>query len=302
MRWLEAFIAVAEEMHFGRAAARLHMAQSPLSQVIRRLEREVGSPLFERSTRSVSITASGEALLPYAYRVLRDLGNAVDAARSARGVPTGRLMLGFSGVHNHHTLPRITRTLRRDYPSVDLRLVGGVRTFDGIRMVRNGDLDAAFVGIVSDIDEPLRVREISRQHVGVVVPVEHRLAERNSVSVRDLRGEPFVMGPVDGNSSMTVVAWQLCQSAGFNPEVSQTVSDPFLLLSLVAAGVGVTLTTSEIVPILPASAVWVELEGPPVPFRHGMLWSGENDSAALSAFLEVLDRVFPGRRAEGAAA
>ena len=109
IRWLEAFVAVAEEMHFGRAAARLHMAQSPLSQVIRRLERELGVTLFERSTRSVSLTASGEALLPYAHQVIQLLGTAVEVTRSAEGMPTGTLTLGFSGMHNHHTLPHITR-------------------------------------------------------------------------------------------------------------------------------------------------------------------------------------------------
>lgn len=292
IRWLEAFVAVAEEMHFGRAAARLHMAQSPLSQVIRRLERELKAPLFERSTRSVGLTASGEALLPYAYQVIQTLGNAVDATQSAQGTPTGHLNIGFSGVHNHHTLPRLTRSLRRSYPGVELRLVGGVRTLDGIRRVQKGDLDAAFIGLIGEIDEPLRTREISRQHVGVVVPVDHPLAERESLHVTELRNEPFVMGPIDGNSSMTVIARQICQGAGFNPQVAQTVSDPFLVLSMVAAGVGVTLVSSEVVPILPEAATWVEIEDRPYPFSHGVVWSGENDSVPLKALVRVIDDAF----------
>lgn len=293
IRWLEAFVAVAEEMHFGRAANRLHMAQSPLSQVIRRLERELKSPLFERSTRSVSLTASGEALLPYAYQVIQTLGNAVDATRSAQGIPTGHLNLGFSGVHNHHTLPHLARSLRRSYPGVELRLVGGVRTLDGLRRVQKGDLDVAFIGLVGDVDEPLRTREISRQHIGVVLPTDHSLAGRRSINVSELRNEPFVMGPIDGNSSMTVLARQICQGAGFNPQVAQTVSDPFLILSMVAAGVGVALVSSEVVPILPEAASWVEIEDRPYPFRHGVVWSGENDSVPLKAFLRVVDEVFP---------
>lgn len=293
IRWLEAFVAVAEEMHFGHAADRLHMAQSPLSQVIRRLEREIGTPLFERSTRSVALTASGQALLPHAYRALRTLGNAVDAARSAEGEPTGRFTLGFSGVHNHHTLPRLTQAMRRRYPSIELKLVGGVRTFDGLRSVRKGELDAAFVGVLGPAEPPLMVREMSRQHVGVVVPADHRLARRGSVNVTELRNEPFVMGPVDGNSSMTVTARQVCQAAGFVPDVAQIVSDPFLILSMVAAGMGVTLVSSEVLPLLPASAVWLELEGETILFRHGITWSQENESVPLHAFLSVLDEVFP---------
>lgn len=293
IRWLEAFVAVAEEMHFGRAAARLHMAQSPLSQVIRRLEREIGSTLFERSTRSVSLTASGEALLPYAHHVIQLLGNAVEATRSADGMPTGTLTLGFSGVHNHHTLPHITRSLRRRFPGVELNLVGGVRTLDGMRRVRSGELDAAFMGLVGDSDLPLRAREISRQHFGVVVPADHPLAQRSSLEVTELRQEPFVMGPIDGNSSMTVAARQICQESGFNPLVAQTVSDPFLILSMVAAGVGVALVSSEVMPVLPEAAVWVEIKGRSHPFRHGVVWSTENESVALAALISVLDEVFP---------
>jgi DNA-binding transcriptional LysR family regulator len=293
IRWLEAFVAVAEEMHFGRAAARLHMAQSPLSQVIRRLERELGITLFERSTRSVSLTASGEALLPYAHQVIQLLGTAVEVTRSAEGMPTGTLTLGFSGMHNHHTLPHITRSMRRRFPAVELNLVGGVRTLDGMQQVRNGSLDAAFVGLVGEVDDPLRTREISRQHMGVIVPADHRLASRSALEVTELRQEPFVMGPVDGNSSATIVARRICQEAGFNPEVAQTVSDPYLILSMVAAGMGVSLVASEVIPVLPEAAVWIEIKGRPHAFRHGLVWSQDNGSVALAALLSILDDVFP---------
>jgi DNA-binding transcriptional LysR family regulator len=292
-RWLDAFVAVAEELHFGHAADRLHMAQSPLSQVIRRLEKEVGSPLFHRSTRSVSLTPAGTALLPYAYRTLRTLTNAVDAARSAEGEPAGRLRIGFSGVHNHHTLPRIARAMRREYPRIDLKLVGGVRTFDGLRMVANGELDATFMGMLSRMDDPIRARPISVQRLGLVLPGDHPLAGRERVAVRELRNEPFVMGPVDGNSSMTVAARQVCLAAGFAPEVAQAVSDPFLILSMVAAGVGVTIVSSEVIPLLPENAVWADLEDTVAPYFHGIAYSAENDSVPLAALIGVLDRVYP---------
>ncbi|MFD5598554.1 LysR substrate-binding domain-containing protein [Leucobacter sp. NPDC058333] len=293
IRWLEGFVAVAEEMHFGRAAARLHMAQSPLSQLIRRLEQELGTPLFTRSTRSVALTASGQVLLPYAYRVLKDLRIAADAALSAEGVLTGRLDVGFSGVHNHQTLPLLARALRRECPGIELNLVGGVRTFDGVKRVRNGELDLAFIGLIGELDAPLEYRAVSRQRLGVVLPSDHRLALRSAIPMAELRSEPFVMGPVDGNSSLTVVALRTCQNAGFMPQVAQVVSDPYLILSLVAAGVGAALMTSEVLPVLPSSAVWVEIEGAPIEFLHALVWSTENDSPGLRATLEVVDAVFP---------
>lgn len=293
LRWLEAFVAVAEEMHFGRAAQRLHIAQSPLSQVIRRLERNLGATLFERSTRSVALTASGEALLPYAYRVLKDVRTAKDAARSADGVLSGRLDVGFSGVYNHNTLPLLARGMKGDYPSVEVNLVAGVRTFDGINLVRNGELDMAFVGIIGAIDAPLRSRVVARERLGVVLPTGHPLASREKIALEELRIEPFVTGPLDGNSSMTALGMRSCQAAGFQPNVVQTVSDPFLSLSLVAAGVGVALNTSEVLDVLPPYTVWVEIDGAPIEFLHGLVWSEKNDSPALAAALRVIDVIFP---------
>src|SRR6185295_12972840 len=120
IRWLHAFVAVAEELHFGRAAARLQMAQSPLSQTIRKLERDVGVELFERSTRSVALTAGGHAFLPHAYRVLEGVETARQATKAAEGGVYGRVRIGFSGVLNYQALPPLTRALRQRYPHVEL--------------------------------------------------------------------------------------------------------------------------------------------------------------------------------------
>lgn len=293
LRWLEAFVAVAEEMHFGRAAQRLHLAQSPLSQVIRRLERSLDVTLFERSTRSVALTPAGEALLPYAYRVLKDVRTAKEVAQSASGMLSGKLDVGFSGVYNHHTLPLLARGMRREFPGVDLNLVAGVRTYDGINLVRNGELDISFVGLLGAVDEPLKTRVIARERLGIVLPTGHPLANREKLALEELRQEPFVAGPLDGNSSMTLLGLRSCQAAGFQPNIVQTVSDPFLSLSLVAAGVGVAINTSEVLDVLPPYTVWVEIDGPVIEFKHGLLWSEENDSPGLTAALQVMESVFP---------
>ena len=112
IRQLEAFVAVAEELHFGRAAARLRLAQSPLSQTIRKLERELGATLFDRSTRSVALTPAGVALLPHAHRVFEELELGRQATRAASGVFYGTVSIGFSGAPNHRTLPPLTRAVR----------------------------------------------------------------------------------------------------------------------------------------------------------------------------------------------
>ena len=150
IRQLEAFVAVAEELHFGRAAARLRLAQSPLSQTIRKLERELGATLFDRSTRSVALTPAGEALLPHAHRVFEELELGRQATRAASGVFYGTVSIGFSGAPNHRTLPPLTRAVRHRYPDVTLKLVGRVMTRDGVAQVERGALDLAFVALPLD--------------------------------------------------------------------------------------------------------------------------------------------------------
>ena len=292
-RWLEAFVAVAEELHFGRAAARLHMAQSPLSQVIRRLEAELDEPLFARSTRAVSLTAAGSALLPHAYRVLKELRLAGDSVASAGGVLTGSLSIGFAGMYNHHTLPRLARALRRDHPGIELNLVAGIRTFDGIRLVRNGELDLAFVGLVGETDPGLESWVLSTQRLGVIVPAEHRFAGREAVGVAELRGEGFVTGPLDGNSMLTALMLRTCQAAGFTPRSVQMVSDPYLTLSLVAAGVGIAMSSSEVRSVLPPLVEWVDLAGAPIEFQHGIVWAEAGRSPQVEAAQRVIRRTFP---------
>jgi len=132
IRWLEAFVAVAEELHFGRAAARLRLAQSPLSQTIRKLERELGVTLFDRSTRSVALTPAGRALLPHANRIFEELELARQGTRAVSGAVYGTINIGFSGALNLNTLPPLTRAVRRRYPQVTLNLVAGVLTRDGV--------------------------------------------------------------------------------------------------------------------------------------------------------------------------
>ena len=183
IRWLEAFLAVAEELHFGRAAARLRMAQSPLSQTIRRLERELDVTLFDRSTRSVALTPAGEALLPHAHRVFEELELARQATRAVSGVFYGTVRIGFSGALNHLTLPPLTRAVRQRYPEVTLELVGRVMTRDGVAQIERGALDLAFVALPLDPSPLVRTRLIAREPLGVALPVDHPLAARARTSI-----------------------------------------------------------------------------------------------------------------------
>ncbi len=292
IRWLEAFVVVAEELHFGRAAQRLHVAQSPLSQTIRRLEASIGAELFERNTRSVALTPAGRALLPKAYRVIQDLALATEAARAASGSIHGTVRIGFSGAFNHLTLPALARSVRRELPEIDLQLISRVRTGDGLAKLRNGTIDLAFVGLpVTDAD--VEARLISRTPLGAVLPVDHPLAEADSLSARQLADDDFLSMPVDGSSSMAEGLLRCCIAAGFRPRITQEITDPYIMLTLVATGLGVTITAEDLAPIMPRGARWIPLSDSPQYMLHGIAWMADEQSSALRAVLDLSQRVLP---------
>jgi DNA-binding transcriptional LysR family regulator len=289
MRWIEAFLAVAEELHFGRAAERLHMAQSPLSQTIRRLERHVGTPLFERTTRAVALTSAGHAFVPHARRILAEADLAMRATSAGPGEVYGSVRIGFSGALNHLTLPPLTRALRTRHPHIALELVDRVITDDAVDLVERGALDVAFVGL--PVPGSPVTRTITIEPLGAALPSDHPLADRERVPLAELAGEDWVLMP--GQSALRTVIVSACHAAGFRPRTAQEVKDPYVVLSLVAAGLGVSLAPTCLRPIMPAGAVWVPL-APPVPQLHAaLLWDPARVTDALRALLDVAATVLP---------
>jgi DNA-binding transcriptional LysR family regulator len=292
IRWLEAFIAVAEELHFSKAASRLNLAQSPLSQTIRRLERDLGTPLFDRNTRSVTLTPAGQALLPYARKVFEDLELGRQATRARDGVVYGTVSIGFSGALNHQTLPPLTRAVRHRFPDVTLSLTGRVMTRDGVEHLERGDLDLAFVGLPIDPSR-VRTRLIGREPLGVVLPVDHAMAGRSAIDLADLADEQFISLPIGAGSSLAQLTTQACIDAGFRPRIAQEITDPFMILTLVSAGVGIALMTAEAVQILPSAAVLRPLTGRQTYMRHALAWVPDNPSPVLRAVLDLAEEVLP---------
>ncbi|MGU3584665.1 LysR family transcriptional regulator [Rhodococcus sp. C26F] len=292
IRWLQAFVAVAEELHFGRAAQRLQMAQSPLSQTVRKLEKDLEVTLFERNTRSVALTAGGHAFLPHAYHILESVETARQAARASAGGVYGHIKIGFTGVLNHLSLPPLTRALRQRYPDIELTLVGRIMTRDAVAQLESGALDLAFVGLPVQ-SSAVATRLIRREPFGVVLPADHLLANRDEIELHELADEGFVTTPLSAGSSLQEVAMKACVDAGFRPRVVQEITDPYMILLLVSTGVGVALMTSGIAPIAPPGTVFVPLAGEPVYMQHGLGWSAKRVSPALQVALELAEEILP---------
>lgn len=292
LRHLSAFVAVAEELHFGRAAKRLQMAQPPLSQQIRKLEKELGVQLFERNTRSVRLTSAGESFLQPVRTVLDDLDVAVRAAKAAGRGEYGRVSIGFAGASSHETLPRLTRAVRAAHPGIELVMTGQTYANVALARVADGSLDLGFVRL--PVTQPgVAHRVIDEEELVCALPSDHPLADRDSVSIGVLAEEPFVAFPANTGSTVRDAMVGACEAAGFNPRVVQEAPDSYTILALVAAGVGVTLTVTSVQHIQQNGLVYRPLAGPPIRRQAALAWRADNPSAALRAVLAVAEDALP---------
>ncbi|MFD0024021.1 LysR family transcriptional regulator [Streptomyces sp. NPDC058382] len=292
LRHLSAFLAVAEELHFGRAAKRLQMAQPPLSQQIRQLEKELGVQLFERNTRSVRLTSAGESFRQPARTVLDDLDIAVRTARAAGRGEYGRVRIGFAGASSHETLPRLTRAVRAAHPGIELVMTGQTYANVALARVADGSLDLGFVRL--PVTQPgVAHRVIDEEELVCALPSDHPLAAGESVPIEVLAGEPFVSFPANTGSTVRDAMVGTCEDAGFNPRVVQEAPDSYTILALVAAGVGVTLTVTSVQHIQQSGLVYRPLAGPPIRRQAALAWRADNPSAALGAVLAVAETALP---------
>lgn len=293
LRHLTAFVAVAEELHFGRAAKRLHMAQPPLSQQIRQLEKELDVQLFERSTRSVRLTSAGESFLGPVRRVLDDLDIAVRVAKSAGRGEFGRVSVGFAGASSHAAVPRLVRAVRAAHPGIELVMHGQTYSNRALDLVVEGALDLGFVRL--PVTQPLvDTRVIYEEELVCALPSDHRLAGEERIDVADLAGEPFVSFPAGAGSSLRDAMVEACERAGHYPRVVQEAPDSYTILAMVATGVGVTLTLSSCMHIQQSDLVYRRLVGEPVVLRTALAWRRDNPSAALRSVLAVSEKVLRG--------
>jgi DNA-binding transcriptional LysR family regulator len=242
LRQIRFFMAVAEERHFGRAAERMYIAQPALSQHIRRLERELGVELFDRSGRHVRLTPAGEAFLEVAQRISRQVDEAPVAARRAEAGEAGSLGVGVQMAVAAPVLSVLLSHWNRLRPAVRPRLTAG-QAGELVDLVRRRELDVAVVdGPVTD--RSLTSALVVEDRLVLVLPADHRLAREETVAFSSLRGEQFVAVTRHCSVSLHDRFIELCGAAGFSPEVTLEVDDPELLPMAVAAGLGIGLAAS----------------------------------------------------------
>ncbi|WP_160119743.1 LysR substrate-binding domain-containing protein [Rhodovarius lipocyclicus] len=291
LRHLRYFVALAEELHFTRAAKRLGISQPPLSQQIRALEDELDTPLFERTRRRVALTEAGRMLLEEARATLAQAARAETVARRAGRGEIGELRVGlFASVP---VLPVFQRTIiafRQRLPSVTLTLEESP-TRQQIEALRRRQLDAGFLRLPSAEALPADIAalEVAREELVVVMREDHPLAKRRGrLPVRALEGEPLIgFAPAIGTTLNDQLA-ALCNRAGFTPRIAQEARENSTLMGLVAAGLGIAVVPETLTRIQVGDVIRRRLDSPDATTATWLATPREHMTALAKVFLECV--------------
>ena len=287
---LRAFLAVAEELHFGRAAERLHMAQPPLSRTIKHLERELGTRLFDRNTRSVSLTSSGQALVDSAREVMDALRRAEASVKYADESDVGVVRIAFAGVSTYRLVARLARRVRSQRPGIQLELSSQNFAQPAMKRLLNGDTDLA-LGRWDVIPPQITARVVMSDSLVLALPDTHRLAGARKLSIDKLHDQAFVSLPPEQGSVLTERLSRLTKASGFMADVVQIAPDTQAALAFVSAEVGCHLTLASVAEnVSDPHVAFVPLDEPVPDVDLQAAWRTRDEDRALAAVVkELLD-------------
>ena len=286
------FVAVAEELHFGRAALRLHMSQPPLTQAIALLEQRLQVRLFERTKRYVALTAAGAALLPEVRALLERAAALPSLARSAAAGEIGRLRLGFVSTVGFALLPQWVRSLRERYGGVQLELVEATGDVQ-LQALQRGDMDAGFMlhapGF-APVD--LQSRLVTREPLVLALAQQHPLAGKAKLKLKDVLVEPLVIFPRRIAPSLYDAIFALYHHAGRLPLVAQEAIQMQTIVNLVSAGLGLAWVPASVQQFQREGVVYRSVDALPATelpsCETSLVWRAESDNPALLRLMEFL--------------
>lgn len=288
LRQLRHFLAVAEELHFGRAAERLHISQPPLSQSIRRLEEELGTALFARTSRSVALTEHGRYLLSEAREIVERADNAARTlelmARGERGV----LRVGLVGPALEGPLPCRIRRYGQDHPDVCVQLEQ-LNSYEQLDRLRAGTLDLGFVRLFKKPTRGLTVRPYFSEPYDLALPQGHHLAEKETVRLADLEGEPLLIFHRRTNPALYDALLAAFSEAGVCPDLIHVSLVKHTTTALVAAGMGVTLMSRGMAGVPRPGVVFRPIEGRLPPVEFSIAWATGRYTPLMDGFVQAMN-------------
>lgn len=288
LRHLRYFVAVADELHFGRAAERLHIAQPPLSQQIKQLENELGFKLFHRTKRSVMLTEAGGVFLAEVRKIFMQLEQAVQVGQQTSRGEVGKLVIGFVSSMAYNVLPDILRKFRNHFPGVTLEL-HELTTDEQWKWLSDRRIDIGFVR--PPVDEVAFCTEtVFWEALVVALPEGHDLTNQVDVAVNSLRNEQFILFPRPFSPGLYDAIISICQQAGFSPIVTQEAIQMQTIVSLVAGQMGVAIVPASLQRLQRQGVVYKEIREPMPEVVTNVVWRRADMSPRIQQFLEVVGR------------
>lgn len=285
LRHLRYFVAVAEELHFGRAARRLNLAQPPLSQQIMSLEEELGVKLFVRTSRRVELTMEGRVFVDHARRVLAQAREAVETVKSAGRGESGNLAIGYVTSAVYMLVPAILKEFHRERPAVELRCFE-MSAARQIQALKQREID---VGVLrtSLIDPALTLVKLLREPLVLALPIGHPLAKRQRLRLRAFAQEAFVVVPQIHSPAFFNAVIESCRRSGFAPHITQEATEGHTILALVAAGLGVALVPATLKAWKRPGVVFRDLPGQTAEIDLLLASRRDDRSLLVSRFIEI---------------
>jgi DNA-binding transcriptional LysR family regulator len=289
---LRCFVTVAEELHFGRAAVRLHMTQPPLTRQIQLIEHSVGTSLFSRTNRMVRLTPAGRSLLPEAHAILRLAEKArLSALRTGLG-EAGRIVIGFTATAGYEFLPEMLGELRRTLPDIDPELREMVSR-QQVDALDNGQLDVGLLRQLPIDRDDLDSVCVAREPLVAALPLDHPLTRRASLHLRDFNGRPLVMYSPDEAQYFHELVRHVFARIGARPDYGQHVSQIHSMLAVVRSGLGAALVPESASRLAYEGLVFREIDGidPIKLVELHLAWKAGNDNPALAKALPLLQSI-----------
>ena len=298
LKRLHAFVVLAEELHFGRAAQRLNLTQPPLSAAIKELEAEIGTLLFERTKRMVRLTAAGAALLPEALSLLAQAARLPGAARAAAAGEAGELSLAFVSIVDYSFLPDLLRDFTRAYPGVRVQLreaTTDVQLSD--LLARRIDAGILLGPITEALPRGAGADQLVYQRLGaeglaIALPAAHPKARGGGpLALAGLAREPLICIPRQVAPRLYDAILGACAAAGFSPRIAQEAIQMQTIISLVSAGIGIALVPESILSLGRPGVCYRKLRAAPAGARPalevGIAWRADHVPPVLQRFIEL---------------
>ncbi len=289
LRQLRYFIAVAEELHFGRAALRLHMTQPPLSQAIQALEAQIGTPLFQRTRRSVALTPAGHALLPEAMRLLQQVNNLPALAQKAASGASGSLSIGFVSIADYSVLPNMLREFRAARPDVSISLQEATTDVQ-FEQLADATLDIGF--LIPPLPDRLRneldYHPIRSESLVLALPEGSAQTGRPRIALREVAHLPLIVFPRRLAPRLHDLILGCFQRAGITPQIGQEAIQMQTIVGLVSAGMGIALVPQSVSNLKRPGVEYRALKDPSPTVEVGLAWRRDNPSPVLAAFLDQM--------------